>query len=77
MQIKKGQTGDLLKLGNACWGPAAGLYVEFGSIIQLKYLMNIKKNNMTLDRRTKISGETIKQTFWQISINNKRPKLKV
>lgn len=58
-------TGDPLKSGNACWGPVSDLYVEVDSIIQLKYLMNIKKNNMAMGHRTKISGETIKQTFYK------------
>ena len=45
--------------------------------------MSIEKNHTALNNRTAIeertknSGETIKQVFWQTSINEQRPKLKI
>ena len=45
--------------------------------------MPIVRNHTALDdrtaieERTKNSGETIKQVFWQIFINEQRPKLKI
>lgn len=34
-------------------------------------------NRTTIEERTKNSGETITRVFWQISINEQRPKLKI
>ena len=34
-------------------------------------------NRTAIEERTKNSGETIKQVFWQTSINEQRPKLKI
>ena len=34
-------------------------------------------NRTSIKERTKNSGETIKQLFWQTSINDQRPKLKM
>ena len=56
---------------------------ETPSQSNLKKLMPILRNHTTLDNRTAIeertinSGETIKQVFWQTSINEQRPKLKI
>lgn len=36
----------------------------------------IKDRTASIEK-TKNSGETIKQVFWQTSINNQRPKLKI
>ena len=35
------------------------------------------KNRTAIEERTKTSGETIKWLFWQASINEQRPKLKI
>lgn len=49
---------------------------------QLTNLIPIIRNHAALDDintiedRTKISGETVKQIFWQTSVNEQRPKLK-
>ena len=49
---------------------------------QLKDILPIVKNHTSLDDRTtsfdktKFAGETIKQVFWQTSINDQRLKLK-